>query len=74
MPRLCILSASEVCDILQQHGFAKSRQSGSHIVMRKQTTDIGRTVIVPNHSEIRRGTLKSIIEQSGLSRDLFMTR
>jgi predicted RNA binding protein YcfA (HicA-like mRNA interferase family) len=74
MPKLRVLSAAQVCEILQEHGFAKSRQSGSHIVMRKQTADGGRTVIVPNHSEIRRGTLKSIIEQSGLSRDPFMPR
>jgi predicted RNA binding protein YcfA (HicA-like mRNA interferase family) len=40
--------------------------------MRKQTTEGGRTVIVPNHAEIRRGTLKSIIEQSGLSRSVFL--
>jgi predicted RNA binding protein YcfA (HicA-like mRNA interferase family) len=73
MPRLRAFSAREVCRILQEHGFVKSRQSGSHIVMRKQTTDGGRTVIVPNHPEIRRGTLKSIIEQSGLPRSLFMS-
>ncbi|MDQ1422035.1 MAG: hypothetical protein QOJ52_3997 [Acidimicrobiaceae bacterium] len=73
MPKLRILSAGEVCDILQKHGFTQSRQSGSHIVMRKQTADSGRTVIVPNHSEIRRGTLRSIIDQSGLPRHLFMT-
>ena len=41
--------------------------------MRRQTPEETRIVIVPNHPEIRRGTLKSIIEQSGLSRDLFMT-
>jgi predicted RNA binding protein YcfA (HicA-like mRNA interferase family) len=41
--------------------------------MRKQAADGGRTVIVPNHSEIRRGTLKSIIEQSGLARSLFLS-
>jgi predicted RNA binding protein YcfA (HicA-like mRNA interferase family) len=74
MPRLRILSAREVCEILQQHGFSKSRQAGSHIVMRRQTPEGPRIVIVPNHPEIRRGTLKSIIEQSGLSRDLFMTQ
>ena len=73
MPRLRILSAREVCEILQEHGFAKSRQAGSHIVMRRQMPETTRIVIVPNHPEIRRGTLKSIIEQSGLPRDLFMT-
>lgn len=73
MPKLRILSAGEVCRILQTHGFAQVRQAGSHMVMRKQTDDGGRTVIVPNHGEIRRGTLKSIIDQSGLSREMFMT-
>ena len=78
MPRLRAFSAPPltclaIASSLQEHGFVKSRQSGSHIVMRKQTTDGGRTVIVPNHPEIRRGTLKSIIEQSGLPRSLFMS-
>jgi predicted RNA binding protein YcfA (HicA-like mRNA interferase family) len=72
MPKLRVFAAREICRILQENGFVKSRQSGSHIVLRRQTTDGGRTVIVPNHSEIRRGTLKSIIEQSGLPRSLFM--
>jgi predicted RNA binding protein YcfA (HicA-like mRNA interferase family) len=71
MPKLRILSAGEVCDILQENGFSKSRQAGSHFVMRRQTADGGRTVVVPNHSEIRPGTLKSIIDQSGLPRSLF---
>lgn len=72
MPKLRVLSAQEVCQILQEHGFAKSRQSGSHIHA-QANADGGRTVIVPNHSEIRRGTLKSIIEQSGLQRLLFLS-
>ncbi len=73
MPKLRVFSARELCDLLQDHGFAKTRQSGSHIVMRKQTSEGGRTVIVPNHGEIRRGTLKSIVDQSGLPRELFMS-
>jgi predicted RNA binding protein YcfA (HicA-like mRNA interferase family) len=66
MPKLRVFSARELCELLQEHGFAKTRQSGSHIVMRKETSEGGRVVIVPNHKEIRRGTLKSIVEQSGL--------
>ena len=73
MPKLRVFSARELCDLLQEHGFAKTRQSGSHIVMRKETSEGARVVIVPNHKEIRRGTLKSIVEQSGLHRQLFMS-
>ena len=71
MPRLRVLSAGEVCRILQQSGFYQARQSGSHIVMKKPTPEGERVAIVPNHREIRQGTLKSIIAQSGLDRDLF---
>lgn len=73
MPRLRILSASEVCKILARHGFVELRQSGSHIIMRKQWADRGITVPIPNHTEIARGTLKSIIEQNEIPKSEFMT-
>lgn len=68
MPRLRVLTASEVCKILQKNGFERVRQSGSHIVMQRQLEDRRITVPVPNHSEIAIGTLKSVIRQSELSR------
>jgi predicted RNA binding protein YcfA (HicA-like mRNA interferase family) len=73
MPRLRVLSASEVCKILEKHGFVRVRQAGSHIIMRRHLSDRGITVPIPNHSEIARGTLKSIIEQSEVARSEFMT-
>ena len=73
MPRLRVLSAGEVCRILQIHGFYQARQSGSHIVMKRATLGGERLAIVPNHRELQRGTLESVIEQSGLDRALFMT-
>jgi predicted RNA binding protein YcfA (HicA-like mRNA interferase family) len=69
--RLRVLSAYEVCQILEQQGFTKVRQRGSHIIMQKQTQDSTITVPIPNYSEIRIGTLQSIIRQSGLPRLLF---
>ncbi len=72
MPKLRPLSAKEVCGILQNHDFVKLRQAGSHIVMRLDLKDdTSRTVIVPNHTEIAKGTLASIIKQSGLEAALF---
>ncbi len=71
MGKLRILSGKEVCDILVQHGFADVRQRGSHIVMQKKLPDTTVTVPVPNHSEIRIGTLQSIIRQSGIPRSEF---
>ncbi|MEO5984029.1 MAG: type II toxin-antitoxin system HicA family toxin [Ferruginibacter sp.] len=71
MGKLKILSGKEVCKILSSNGFVKMRQKGSHIVMQKRDNNSTITVPVPNHSEIRIGTLQSIIRQSGISKDQF---
>jgi len=72
MPKLGVFSATELCRVLKKHGFVKVRQSGSHIIMRRQLQDRGITVPVPNHTEIARGTLKSIIAQSEIPNAEFM--
>jgi predicted RNA binding protein YcfA (HicA-like mRNA interferase family) len=69
--KLRIFSGQEVCAILIRHGFIEVRQRGSHIVMQKQLADSTITVPVPNHSEIRIGTLQSIIRQSGIAKSEF---
>jgi predicted RNA binding protein YcfA (HicA-like mRNA interferase family) len=72
MPRLRPLSAREVCRILEKHGFVIVRQKGSHIILRKEVRERGITVPVPNHTELAKGTLKSIIDQSEISRSEFL--
>ncbi|CDI02116.1 YcfA-like protein [Candidatus Competibacter denitrificans Run_A_D11] len=69
--KLRVLSGREVCAILARHGFIEMRQRGSHIAMQKQLEDATITVPVPNHSEIRIGTLQSIIRQSGIPKSEF---
>jgi len=54
-----------------RHGFLEVRQRGSHIVMQKRLPDATITVPVPNHAELRIGTLQSIIRQSGVPRSEF---
>ena len=71
MGKLRVLSGPEVCQILAANGFAEVRRKGSHIVMQKRIPNSTVTVPVPNHPELRVGTLRSIIRQSGLSRALF---
>ncbi|CUS32855.1 type II toxin-antitoxin system HicA family toxin [Candidatus Nitrospira nitrificans] len=66
MGKLRVLSGRDVCRILEQHDFQIVRQRGSHIVMQRRT-DFGTvTVPIPDHTEIRIGTLQSIIRQSGV--------
>ena len=71
MGRLRVLSGRQVCAILQKYGFVEVRRHGSHIVMQRKTQETTVTVPVPDHSELKRGTLSSIIRQSGVSRTEF---
>lgn len=71
MPKLSVLSGQEVCKVLEAHGFHTVRQRGSNIVMQKSEDGDTTTIPVPDHSELRTGTLRSIIRQSGLAVDVF---
>lgn len=71
MGKLKIFSGSEICRILATYGFVQVRQKGSHIIMQKRLENSTITVPVPNHKEIRIGTLQSIIRQSDLPKEIF---
>ena len=65
---LPVISGKDVVKILCRSGFVVRRQTGSHIIIKREK----RQVVVPNHDEIDRGTLRSIIKQSGLTVDEFL--
>jgi len=69
--KLRVLSGKEVCAILERYGFLEIRRRGSHIVMQKRLPDTTVTVPIPDHEELRIGTLQSIIRQSGVPRRKF---
>jgi predicted RNA binding protein YcfA (HicA-like mRNA interferase family) len=69
--KLKVLSGREVCQILAKHGFKKVRRKGSHVILQREIPGSTVTVPVPDHKEIRTGTLLSIIRQSGLQRSEF---
>ena len=71
MGKLRVLSGKDVCAILEKHGFAEVRRRSSHIVMQRRTQAGSTTIPVPDHKELRPGTLQSIIRQSGLPRAEF---
>jgi predicted RNA binding protein YcfA (HicA-like mRNA interferase family) len=68
--RYPVRNARDVVRVLQRHGFALVGQKGSHQKWRHPN---GRQVIVPVHGSkpIPIGTLKSIIEGSGLPVEAF---
>ena len=71
MGKLRVLSGRAVIDILAAHGFVEIRRRGSHVVMQRQMPGTTITVPVPDHKELKIGTLSSIVRQSKLPRNLF---
>lgn len=72
MAKRRILSGKQVCTLLSVHGFIEVRRRGSHIVMQRIIDGATVTVPVPDHPELKVGTLSSIIRQSGLDKSIFM--
>ena len=66
-----VLSGREVCNIMSRYGFVQVRQRGSHIIMQKAVPGSTITGPVPDHPELKRGTLKSIIRQSQIPQHEF---
>lgn len=68
--RLRPLTYRKVAKRLEQLGFKKIRQKGSHVFFRHQD---GRTAIVPNHpgEDIGKGVLRKIIRDLGISVEEF---
>ncbi|HLL72814.1 MAG TPA: type II toxin-antitoxin system HicA family toxin [Pyrinomonadaceae bacterium] len=64
------VSGREVVKALRKIGYEQDRQRGSHIVLR-QTTEPNRRIVVPDHAEVAKGTLRAIIRQVGLTVDEF---
>ena len=71
MAKLRVLSGRDVCRLLAGHGFTEVRRRGSHVLMQKTEAGSTVTIPVPDHKELRIGTLLSVIRQSGLPRSLF---
>ena len=70
MASLPVLSGQEVVRVFRSFGWSVARQRGSHIVMTKEN-EIA-TLSVPDHKEVARGTLRSLIRSAGLTTDEFV--
>lgn len=70
MPKLPNLSAAEVVTALGKIGYFFNRQKGSHIILVNREKH--KIAVVPNRKEIRTGTLRAIIRESGLSVEEFI--
>jgi predicted RNA binding protein YcfA (HicA-like mRNA interferase family) len=68
-PSLPIVSGRATVRALAKVGFSEVSQRGSHVKLRDHA---GKTVIVPLHRELARGTLRSILRQAELTVEEFL--
>jgi predicted RNA binding protein YcfA (HicA-like mRNA interferase family) len=71
MPKLPIVSGAKAVKALQRLGFFVDRQRGSHVVMKKITTEGERGCVIPMHREVAQGTLRSALKLAGVSPEEF---
>jgi len=70
MSRLPVVSGKTLCKILARLGYEIDHQTGSHIILRNRHAPY-RRLTVPNHKEIAKGTLRSILRETGLTIEEF---
>lgn len=64
-PRLRRLSAPEVIQILERHGFQVHSQRGSHVKLRRVgARGQKETLTIPAHADLDAGTLRAIFRQA----------
>ena len=68
MPKLPHVSGADIQRALERLGFTKVRQSGSHVVMKREA----KGCVVPMHSAVKIGTLAGLLRQAEVSSEEFL--
>ena len=68
MPKLPRVSGAEAQRALERLGFQKVRQSGSHVIMKRES----KGCVLPMHSELKTGTLAGVLRQAEVSAEEFI--
>ena len=68
MPSLPHVSGGEAIRVLEQLGFVVVRQKGSHVILRRGSSGC----VVPNHRELKMGTLSGVLKQAQVSVEEFL--
>jgi predicted RNA binding protein YcfA (HicA-like mRNA interferase family) len=74
MPKLPRLSGAETIRALERLGFVQVRQRGSHVVLKRVGPQGTTGCVVPLHSELATGTLRSILNQAGVKTEDFVLK
>ena len=70
MSKLPGVSGRDCLKALQKAGFYVKRQEGSHLILRRDNPFA--QLVVPDHKELDRGTLRAIIRQAALGVEEFI--
>ncbi len=62
-----VFSGKELIKALRRIGYYVDHQTGSHVFM--HNLEMNRSIIIPNHKEIRKGTLNNILKKVNLTID-----
>jgi len=68
--KLPSLSGKDCVKVLQKLGFYQKRRESSHIILRRDEPFA--QVVVPDHQELAKGTLRAIIRDADLSVEEFI--
>ena len=69
MPSLPVLSGREAVRAFEKAGWEVSRQRGSHMILTREGHIA--SLSVPDHKEVARGTLRTLIRNSGMTVEAF---
>lgn len=70
MSKLPSISGKECIKVLEKIGFYQKRRESSHIILRRDEPFA--QVVVPEHQELAKGTLRAIIRDADLSVEEFV--
>jgi predicted RNA binding protein YcfA (HicA-like mRNA interferase family) len=70
MPPIPLLRPQEAIKTFEKFGWEVARQKGSHIIMTKEGHIA--TLSIPNHPQVARGTLRSLIAKAGITEEAFI--
>ncbi len=70
MAQLPRISGREVVTVFESFGWSQVRRSGSHMILVREGHPA--TLSVPDHKEVAKGTLRSLIRSAGITVDEFV--
>lgn len=70
MTKLPVVSGRDCVRALERTGFSVKRREGSHIILRRDSPFS--QVVIPDHRELDRGTLRAILRQAGITVEQFV--